>query len=113
MGVGGRRRGHSRLCRDSGYLGARKGHGVRMPRVGDVQGDRSARTELGRGYHRNVWVRVIIGHRASNTAGTGWRRGWTAGAARTTTATNGDGSTPKQSECGGDKFATMKQRGHG
>src|SRR5688572_3639012 len=107
MGVGGRGRGHVRLCRDLSYLGARKGHAVRMSRVGDVQGERSARTELGRGYHRNVWIRVIIGDRTSNTAGTGWRRGWAAGAARATAATNGDGSTPKQSERGGNKFTTM------
>src|SRR5688572_20918810 len=112
MGVGGRHRGHLRLCRDLSYLGARKGHRVRMPRVGDVQGERSARTELGRGNHRHVWVRVIAGHRTSNIAGTGWRRGWAAGAARATAATNGDGGTPKQSERGGDKFTTMKQRGH-
>ena len=114
MRIGGRRHGHSRLGRDLSDLGARKRHGVRMPRVGDVEGERCARTELGRGNHGNVWIRVIIGHLTSHIAGTGWRwrRGWAAGAARATAATNGDGGTPKQSEPGGDKFPTMKQCGH-
>src|SRR5215203_3679058 len=93
---------------------------MRMPRVGDVEGERCARTELGGGNHGNVWIRVIIGHHTSDITGTawrwgwtGWRRGWAGRAARATAATNGDGGTDKQSERGGDKFPTMKQRVHG
>ena len=38
-----------------------------MPRVGDVQDERSARTELGRGNHGTVWLRVIVGHHTATS----------------------------------------------
>ncbi len=60
MRVGGRGHGHSRPRRDLSDLVARERHSVRMPRVGDVEGDPCARTELRRGNYGNVSIRVII-----------------------------------------------------